>query len=107
MEKLFLRINGVKIEWQGETSRKDRKTGEIIKREEAQGFTIGNGSGKPFHYDFGGAPAELKSLVVGETVDLDVAIKPYNDQIYVDIMRINRLGPAVAVGSKARAGVSV
>lgn len=92
MEKLFLRLNGVEITWRGVTERKDRKTGDIIKRDEAQGKTVQGMGAKPFNYDFGGVPDVLKGLVVGEKVDLDVAIKPYNDAIYVDILRVSRGG---------------
>lgn len=89
MEKLFLRIPGIMVTWRGETERTDRE-GKVIKRYEAQGFTVGS-NGKPFHYDFGGNKALLETLVKDEIVDAEVAVKGFNDAVYVDILRFNRV----------------
>lgn len=88
MEKLFLKIPGIEVTWRGETVRTDRE-GKVIKRYQAQGFTVGS-DGKPFHYEFGGQQAVLETLVKGEIVEADVAVKGFNDSVYVDILRFNR-----------------
>lgn len=98
MEKLFLKIPGIKVTWRGETERTDRE-GKVIKRFQAQGFTVGS-DGKPFHYEFGGQKALLETLVVDDVVEAEVAVKGFNDAVYVDILRFNRVQSVAAVGGR-------
>jgi hypothetical protein len=100
MENLFLRIPGITVTWHGETQRTDQE-GKIIKRYQAQGYTIQD-DGKPFHYEFGGNKALLEMLVVDQVIVADVKVRGFNNGVFVDIQKFSRVAGSVPPANSKR-----
>jgi hypothetical protein len=85
MQKMFCKLEKVEIVWTGDKTGKDGKISPIC-----QGETAAAGSGRKTLYDFGGVAEQVKSLKVGECVSLEVAVRAYNDALFLDIMKVEK-----------------
>ena len=92
-----MKLKEVEITWTGKTTDKNDREQDI-----ALGFTLSE-RGAPTQFNFGGVPDLVKSLKVGDKVNLEIVVQPGWNTLYTDIIKIESVG----VAEKVKAGLRV